>query len=223
MKLLYKGISGSEVKDWQQFLISMNYSLPKYGADKVFGNETVTATKKYQAAKKLKADGIVGRLTIEAAMDDGFKTVKVFTREINDIVCHITATAKLPINYKWYHDVVMPDGEIKHGRDYDIISASVHGYNQHIIGSSYVSRGNDFDSNGKYGKYFVTKEQKESYEKLFAYYLITFKRDLKTDLWGHNDFNAGKACPCFKVQQSPEFLEAVAHHIKNGVDIQIIQ
>lgn len=219
MKLIYKGVSGKEVKEWQQFLISMFYDLPVYGADGFFGTETHNATMQYQAKKKLKKDGIAGRLTIEAAMLDGFKTVKVFTREINDLVCHITAGAKLPQNWKWYHDVVMPDGEILHGRDYDIISASVSGYNQHIIGSSYVARGNDFDSNGKYGKYFQTPEQRDSFEKLFAYYLITFKKDLKTDLWGHNDYNAGKACPCFKVQQSPAFLEAVAHHVKNGVNI----
>lgn len=220
MKLIYNGVSGSDVKEWQEFLIRIGYELPKYGADGFFGDETEIPTKAYQVKKKLVADGIVGRRTIEAAITDGFREVTKFTRRIDYITCHITAGNILPQNWNWYHDLVLPDGQIKRGRDYDTISATIAGMNQHIIGSSYVARGNDFDPNGKYGKYFKTKVQRESYEKLFAFYLVHFNKPISA-LKGHNDF-AAKACPCFNVQGSPAFMEAVQHYVDNPVSLEFV-
>ncbi|HAX49685.1 MAG TPA: N-acetylmuramoyl-L-alanine amidase [Ignavibacteria bacterium] len=221
MNVMYNGTSGKDERKWQQFLLSIGYKLPKFGADSFFGDETEEVTKLYQVKKKLVADGIVGRLTIEAAMEDGFKKVEVFTRRLDYITCHITAGNTLPQNWKWYHDLVLPDGSIKRGRDYNIISATIQGINQHIIGSSYVARGNDFDPNGKYGKYFQTPEQKDSYEKLFGFYIRKFQKNIKNNLRGHNDF-AAKACPCFNVQLSPEFIEAVKYHAQNNTPVEFV-
>lgn len=60
---LRKGDKGSAVKELQTLLISAGYSLPKYGSDGSFGNETLKAVKAFQAAAKLVVDGVCGRKT----------------------------------------------------------------------------------------------------------------------------------------------------------------
>ena len=55
------GSSGSGVQKWQNYLISEGYAVT---ADGIFGKETEAATKDYQTSKGLKADGIVGSLTL---------------------------------------------------------------------------------------------------------------------------------------------------------------
>ena len=42
-----KGSKGTDVKALQEFLLQLEYSLPKYGADGEFGSETETALKKF--------------------------------------------------------------------------------------------------------------------------------------------------------------------------------
>lgn len=54
---------GNITKIMQARIIVAGYSMPKYGADGDFGDETKVAVKKYQAAKGLADDGIVGPLT----------------------------------------------------------------------------------------------------------------------------------------------------------------
>lgn len=45
------------VKAVQKYLISIGYSMPKYGADGIFGGETETAVKKYQLNNSCVTDG----------------------------------------------------------------------------------------------------------------------------------------------------------------------
>lgn len=65
-RLLKKGCKGDDVKHLQETLISLGYSCGKYGADGVFGNDTLKAVKKFQKAKGLTQDGIVGHNTAKA-------------------------------------------------------------------------------------------------------------------------------------------------------------
>lgn len=65
---LYTGKSGNEVKIVQNLLIGKGYSCGSSGADGVFGSATDSAVKKFQADKKLTADGIVGPATWKALL-----------------------------------------------------------------------------------------------------------------------------------------------------------
>lgn len=60
---LQKGAKGNITKLLQERLISLGYSCGKYGADGSFGAGTESAVIKYQGAKGLKADGVVGKKT----------------------------------------------------------------------------------------------------------------------------------------------------------------
>lgn len=61
--VLRRGSRGPAVKRLQEALIKLGYKLPRYGADGVFGAETEAAVRAFQAARKLKVDGIVGPQT----------------------------------------------------------------------------------------------------------------------------------------------------------------
>lgn len=67
MPTIRKGSSGDAVRKWQKFLKSKNYDIGKYGADGDFGKDTDAATRKFQKAKKLEVDGVVGKNTWAAA------------------------------------------------------------------------------------------------------------------------------------------------------------
>lgn len=67
---LRKGAKGDEVKLLQGFLIQAGESLPRYGADGDFGNETLKAVKSYQKKHGLVVDGIVGPKTWRSLMED---------------------------------------------------------------------------------------------------------------------------------------------------------
>ncbi|HEX8702724.1 MAG TPA: peptidoglycan-binding protein [Myxococcaceae bacterium] len=74
--VLKQGSSGPEVKQLQQTLNKLGYSVGT--ADGVFGPNTEAAVKKFQAAKGLEADGVVGPKTQQAlakasAGGDGFE------------------------------------------------------------------------------------------------------------------------------------------------------
>ena len=70
--LLKNGAKGSGVSNVQAFLHLIGERLPKSikqgQPDGIFGRETESFVKKFQSEAGLKADGIVGRMTI-AAMD----------------------------------------------------------------------------------------------------------------------------------------------------------
>ena len=59
----------TDVKALQEFLLQLEYSLPKYGADGEFGSETEKALKKFQKKVGIKQDGIYGSETHTALMD----------------------------------------------------------------------------------------------------------------------------------------------------------
>lgn len=65
-RLLKKDCRGNDVKELQKALVSKGYSVGKHGSDGIFGNDTKTAVKKFQKAKKLTQDGIVGKNTAHA-------------------------------------------------------------------------------------------------------------------------------------------------------------
>lgn len=64
--ILTKGAKGKQVKAFQQLLMANGYDLPQYGADGSYGNETIAAVKKYQAANKLTVDGHAGKQTLSS-------------------------------------------------------------------------------------------------------------------------------------------------------------
>lgn len=82
MDTLKIGSVGPDVLTWQRFL--------KLPADGAFGRNTDTATKAYQASKKLLADGIVGPATWQVAFPRS-KTAIPVTLDPNDV--HVKAKA----------------------------------------------------------------------------------------------------------------------------------
>jgi hypothetical protein len=64
--MLRRGSLGAAVTTLQKRLQALGYTLPRWGADGVFGVETDTAVRAFQRAKKLTVDGIVGKNTAHA-------------------------------------------------------------------------------------------------------------------------------------------------------------
>lgn len=62
--ILKKGSLGAEAKELQQALTRLGYNTN--GIDGIFGKGTEAAVRKFQKAKKLKVDGIVGPATKKA-------------------------------------------------------------------------------------------------------------------------------------------------------------
>lgn len=68
-RTLKNGSKGTDVKAMQGFLLQLEYSLPKYGADGEFGSETEKALKTFQRKIGIKQDGLYGSETHQALMD----------------------------------------------------------------------------------------------------------------------------------------------------------
>ncbi|MBE2228241.1 MAG: N-acetylmuramoyl-L-alanine amidase [Ignavibacteria bacterium] len=130
--------------------------------------------------------------------------------KVKKIILHITATkpdatveeiTKMHIARGFstigYHFLVDQSGNIIKGRDETIPGAHCFGHNSDSIGISYISRGSDTDSKSPFGKY-MTEPQKTSYLILIAELINKYHLTV-TDVYGHNFFNKGKACPCFQV------------------------
>lgn len=60
---------GNDVKQLQEHLLKLGYSLPKYGADGDFGSETEAAVRTFQKAEGLEVDGKYGEKSHAALMD----------------------------------------------------------------------------------------------------------------------------------------------------------
>ena len=63
LKTLSKGSRGEQVRALQFLLMGRGHTLPKYGPDGDYGDETVKAVKSFQASVKIKQDGIAGKDT----------------------------------------------------------------------------------------------------------------------------------------------------------------
>jgi peptidoglycan hydrolase-like protein with peptidoglycan-binding domain len=59
-----KGDKGIGVKQIQQNLLALGFSLPKFGADGFYGEELIAAVKKFQDRCGLFSDGIAGADTL---------------------------------------------------------------------------------------------------------------------------------------------------------------
>ena len=68
-RLLRKGTEGNDVKQLQEYLLRLGYSLPKYGADGDFGAETEAAVRAFQEDERLEVDGKYGEKSHAALMD----------------------------------------------------------------------------------------------------------------------------------------------------------
>ena len=69
--LLKKGSRGDAVREMQQKLMDLGYDLGKWGADGIFGKQTLAAVKAFQKTEGLKSDGIVGPLTYAKLYGEG--------------------------------------------------------------------------------------------------------------------------------------------------------
>jgi D-alanyl-D-alanine carboxypeptidase/Putative peptidoglycan binding domain len=69
MRVLRQEMTGEDVERWQFFLVGQNHHLE---VDGNFGNDTVKATKDFQAENHLDVDGAVGPNTLGRAMTLGF-------------------------------------------------------------------------------------------------------------------------------------------------------
>lgn len=140
--------------------------------------------------------------------------------KITKITVHVTATAdtatveairRMHKAQGWtdigYHFLINKFGTVFNGRPVEKVGAHVAGHNTGNIGIALITRGSDTESNAPYGKY-MTEAQARSLEKLCAKLMKQYGLKI-TDLYGHNDFTSAKACPCFKVRKSKEFLENV--------------
>lgn len=68
LKNLSKGSKGRQVEALQALLLGYGYSLPKYGIDGSYGDETVKAVKNFQSDHKLVVDGKAGPATWQALL-----------------------------------------------------------------------------------------------------------------------------------------------------------
>ena len=99
-----------------------------------------------------------------------------------------------------YHIVIENDGAVRWGRDIDKdgdvfeeIGAHVKGYNLNSIGICMVG---GIDGNGTNHKF--SKDQYEALKVVLEGIFLTYG---KLAVYGHNDFNKRKSCPCFDVEQ----------------------
>ncbi len=122
------------------------------------------------------------------SMDIGAKEIKVWhtSPDPND--------ASKPWKDIGYHFVIRRDGTIEKGRPLDHIGSHVRGHNKGSIGVCLVG---GVDEKGK-AKSNFTAPQWVSLERI----LYQFKAEYpQGKVFGHNDFDKGKACPSFSVKK----------------------
>jgi len=139
------------------------------------------------------------------------------TRKVDKIIVHCSDTyARMDIDAdeirRWhtqergwadigYHFIIKRDATIELGRDidkdgdiYEEVGAHVAGWNKHSIGICMVGgKGDD----GKPESNF-TEAQFDSLESLIRVIKVDYP---KATIHGHREFQSGKACPSFDVQQ----------------------
>ena len=70
---LRKGSRGEAVREMQAALIARGYDLGRWGADGIFGNQTLEAVKAFQKDCGIKADGVFGRITYDCLWQESRK------------------------------------------------------------------------------------------------------------------------------------------------------
>lgn len=65
---LGQGMTGPDVFELQEALLSLGYRLPQYGSDGDYGEETKAAVEEFQQDYRLDVDGVAGRETIAALL-----------------------------------------------------------------------------------------------------------------------------------------------------------
>ena len=175
--------------------------------DGIFGQQTEAAVKDFQRLHGLVDDGIVGSQTLKKLLELNFALCGS-VREITEVIVHCAATPEgKPFTVddvrRWhrqqgwtdigYHYVVGLRGELWLGRDVDIQGAhcAAGGHNRNSIGVCYIG---GVARDGKTPKDTRTPEQKATLLKLLM--------DLRKlypgmRIYGHHDFERGKACPSF--------------------------
>lgn len=195
MIIYKKGSRGEVVKQIQRAL--------NLYPDGIYGSLTEEAVRIFQIQHGLKPDGIVGPATLAKLIPCRWKKSK---RTITEIIIHCSATPEYK-NYtaadirRWhkqqgwsdigYHFVIQLDGTIEEGRHVDVVGAHCNGHNQRSIGVCYIG---GVTADGRTPKDTRTELQKNA--------LLSLLIDLKgmypgAAIYGHHDFDKGKACPSF--------------------------
>jgi len=187
--------------------------------DGIYGQLTRDAVIEFQRIHGLTPDGIVGPATLAALIPARLKRSK---RAITEIIIHCTATiegkdytiddvrrwhtAPPPDGNGWsdigYHYLIGRHGEVWEGRDVDIQGAhcAAGGHNRNSIGVCYV--GGVSALNGK-PKDTRTLAQKAALLNLLNDLLQVYPN---AKVYGHRDFDKGKACPSFDAKQEYRLL-----------------
>lgn len=130
-------------------------------------------------------------------------------REISKIIVHCSATQEgreydIKDITKWhkekgyknvgYHFVVLLNGAIEVGRDIEEIGAHVVGHNKDSIGICYI---------GGLDKQMKSKDTRTPAQKKSLTGLIKILKKIypEATVYGHNDFNKDKDCPCFDAKE----------------------
>ena len=171
--------------------------------DGIFGPLTEEAVRDFQRERGVEPDGIVTPELFEC-MNQGMCRLVKSRRNISMIIVHCSATPEgkdvsvesIRSAHKaqgWsdigYHYVITLSGDVKQGRNVDLIGAHCQGKNTYSIGVCYVG---GVDKDGK-PKDTRTERQRIQLKQLLIQLLILYPG---ARIYGHRDF-ANKACPSF--------------------------
>lgn len=171
--------------------------------DGIFGPLTEEAVRDFQRERGVEPDGIVTPELFEC-MNQGMCRLVKSRRNISMIIVHCSATPEgkdvsvesIRSAHKaqgWsdigYHYVITLSGDVKQGRNVDLIGAHCQGKNTNSIGVCYVG---GVDKDGK-PKDTRTERQRIQLKQLLIQLLILYPG---ARIYGHRDF-ANKACPSF--------------------------
>ena len=171
--------------------------------DGIFGPLTEEAVRDFQRERGVEPDGIVTPELFEC-MNQGMCRLVKSRRNISMIIVHCSATPEgkdvsvesIRSAHKaqgWsdigYHYVITLSGDVKQGRNVDLIGAHCQGKNTNSIGVCYVG---GVDKDGK-PKDTRTERQRIQLKQLLIHLRVLYPG---ARIYGHRDF-ANKACPSF--------------------------